>query len=639
MFLDFDEEGNMYTSNLDRTVRVFSKDGEQKSVFSWPSQSTYQFPPVMLPAGIAVYKDRIYLADFEGNKIVVIDKQGKIIETFGERGSGPKQFDSPIGLKISNGRLYVVDSKNHRVQVLGLRGEFIMEVGVFGPSEAILFKPTDLSVGQDGRLYIVDKMNMIKCYSADGEYHSRQSATPGIYGIYAGSEGVFLSNNYFRSILIRGYDGAELGRFGGSKPTLEQDQADNTGETLMQGALSGLAVREGKLYIAEPANSRVGIIDLATVNGSPRKAAPALPSVYWLKDHLLTAKRVVYGPGGMLIGIDEKTNSIVAQDGATTLWRWSAEGALPSALAMGPKPSLWVADSGRARVVELDATTGSVLQEFGEKGDKEGMLGYPKDIAVDAKGTVYVLDAEYSRIAAFSSNGKPKGSMGRGGVKDILKSPIAIDMDDKGLVYVLDEKRKTVTLFNSMGFSVSEFGKRGKLDNELHSPMDIATNGEAVLVLDDNKHRVKAFQRSGQFLFAFGLEGNEPVDFSAPAAIYLYENSRLLVSDPARGRVQEFAFLVAPSPVKSAQASRAATFDKIELKWAAPERGTASEYRVYRWRKEQGGYVQIASTRETSFADNSVKPDAAYAYYVTALDSWGMESAGSDIMLIEKATR
>ena len=50
--------------------------------------------------------------------VQAFDREGRLLYYFGQRGSGPGQFQLPTGLQIDNSdHVYVVDSFNHRVEV------------------------------------------------------------------------------------------------------------------------------------------------------------------------------------------------------------------------------------------------------------------------------------------------------------------------------------------------------------------------------------------------------------------------------------------------------------------------------------------------------------------------------------------
>src|SRR5262249_36040040 len=69
----------------------------------------------------------IFVADGHGGdsnaRIVKFSKDGKFTKTWGRKGSGPGEFDTPHGLAMdTQGRLFVGDRSNNRVQIFDQDG-------------------------------------------------------------------------------------------------------------------------------------------------------------------------------------------------------------------------------------------------------------------------------------------------------------------------------------------------------------------------------------------------------------------------------------------------------------------------------------------------------------------------------------
>ena len=71
------------------------------------------------PKGIGIDSEgHLYVVDGQWGIVQVFDEQGRLLYYFGERGTGPGQFQLPTGLQIDKqDRIYVVDSFNRRVEV------------------------------------------------------------------------------------------------------------------------------------------------------------------------------------------------------------------------------------------------------------------------------------------------------------------------------------------------------------------------------------------------------------------------------------------------------------------------------------------------------------------------------------------
>jgi len=73
------------------------------------------------PRAVAVAGERYYVADTDANRIVVLDKSGKVIQTWGQKGNKQGQLREPGGIAVDEqGRVYVSDTGNDRIQVFGM---------------------------------------------------------------------------------------------------------------------------------------------------------------------------------------------------------------------------------------------------------------------------------------------------------------------------------------------------------------------------------------------------------------------------------------------------------------------------------------------------------------------------------------
>ena len=82
------------------------------------------------PTGIVFTRDRLYVVDTAGHRVVVYDNKGNYLFQFGQRGTGEGAFNFPTDIAASTGgRLYINDSLNFRIQVFTLKGKFLSIIG------------------------------------------------------------------------------------------------------------------------------------------------------------------------------------------------------------------------------------------------------------------------------------------------------------------------------------------------------------------------------------------------------------------------------------------------------------------------------------------------------------------------------
>uniref|UniRef100_A0A1I8FTF6 RING-type domain-containing protein n=1 Tax=Macrostomum lignano TaxID=282301 RepID=A0A1I8FTF6_9PLAT len=74
-----------------------------------------------MPGRMHIYNQRqlILTSDASRHRVTVFNLEGRTVTSFGEKGSEPRQFHSPLGLSAFGGQMFVVDAKNLRVQAVG----------------------------------------------------------------------------------------------------------------------------------------------------------------------------------------------------------------------------------------------------------------------------------------------------------------------------------------------------------------------------------------------------------------------------------------------------------------------------------------------------------------------------------------
>jgi DNA-binding beta-propeller fold protein YncE len=113
------------------------------------------------PSDLAVSRSgQIYIVDGVNNRVVVSSKKGKVLFTFGEKGSDMGQMLFPLGIFVdSSGQVYLADSGNHRIQIFNPFGEYESHINI-PPFEGTPADPTDITVDESrNRIIIVDNNN------------------------------------------------------------------------------------------------------------------------------------------------------------------------------------------------------------------------------------------------------------------------------------------------------------------------------------------------------------------------------------------------------------------------------------------------------------------------------------------------
>lgn len=107
------------------------------------------------PADIAIARNGdIYVADGYGNhRVVHMDKQGKLIKTWGKQGKEDGNFDNPHNIVMDHrDRVYVADRNNSRIQVFDKEGKLLSKWTNIG-------KPWGLAITPERHIYMTDGDN------------------------------------------------------------------------------------------------------------------------------------------------------------------------------------------------------------------------------------------------------------------------------------------------------------------------------------------------------------------------------------------------------------------------------------------------------------------------------------------------
>jgi DNA-binding beta-propeller fold protein YncE len=136
------------------------------------------------PTGIAIDGEGcIWIAHGLGNAISKFDPDGRLVLTFGHKGTSEGEFDRPRSVALDrDGCVWVVDAYNHRVQKFDATGRFLMTFGHRGDDPAgqgALNDPSGIAFDQSGFVYVVDTWNhRVQVFDTEGRFVG-QFGSPG----------------------------------------------------------------------------------------------------------------------------------------------------------------------------------------------------------------------------------------------------------------------------------------------------------------------------------------------------------------------------------------------------------------------------------------------------------------------------
>ena len=189
-------DGNIFVCEYQDGLKVRDKEGNEmiKSTIQKTIDSLH-LNPFDVSIGL---NDQIVVLDWSQNchRVVILNKEGELIKSFGSKGSEDGQFNSPCGIDVDEeGRIIVCDTWNHRIQVFDNDGSFLHSFGSKGSSEGSsegqFFEPTSVVVDRDGNIVISDygnhriqvmdiEGNFIRCFGTRGSDDSQFDRPVGV---------------------------------------------------------------------------------------------------------------------------------------------------------------------------------------------------------------------------------------------------------------------------------------------------------------------------------------------------------------------------------------------------------------------------------------------------------------------------
>lgn len=213
--------------------------------------------PLSSPRGIAVSPDgSIYIADLGNHRVVKLGPDGRVVDTWGQKGKAAGEFNEPSGISVDNqGAIYVADAWNGRIQKFTAQGEYLGEISAKAGN---FYSPRSSAVDAKGFIYVADTGNScIKKFDGDanlvkhwGEYGPGKERFQETFGVCVGPK-----NRIY------------VGDAGNRRIKIFTDDGKFIQEIRVKGWQSGvswpmLAVDSGgRIYAADAQNNMVWIYD------------------------------------------------------------------------------------------------------------------------------------------------------------------------------------------------------------------------------------------------------------------------------------------------------------------------------------------------------------------------------------------
>lgn len=153
-----DRDGNIWATDngeaagKGQQVLKFSRSGKLLMTLGHAGVHGTDAETFNQPTDVAIAPNGdIFVSDGHVNsRIVKFSKDGRFIKAWGQKGSGPGEFDLPHALAFdSRGRLFVGDRSNSRIQIFDQEGHFLAQWRQFG-------RPSGIFIDRNDTIYVTD---------------------------------------------------------------------------------------------------------------------------------------------------------------------------------------------------------------------------------------------------------------------------------------------------------------------------------------------------------------------------------------------------------------------------------------------------------------------------------------------------
>lgn len=250
----------------------------------------------------------------------------------------------------------------------------------------------------------------------------------------------------------------------------------------------GVLYDDDRLFIADPGAGVVHLMDTKRSIYSVIRSLPEVP--------LRSPIGMALDEGGGLYITDSVSDAVYRYDLADqTLTSFLRGLDRPTGIAYNKiNKLLYITETGADDVIAVDAK-GRERFRFSSANPGSQLLNHPTDLAVDAKGQVFVTDPLNYKIRTFTPEGRLVSEFGEmGDSSSELSKPKGIVVDSLGRIFVCDAMSDQIKVFTDNGHLLFSIGGTGTANGQFWLPSGLALSGDFLFVTDTYNRRVQVLQ-------------------------------------------------------------------------------------------------------------------------------------------------
>jgi DNA-binding beta-propeller fold protein YncE len=527
----------------------------------------------------------LYLVDRLADRVQHVDREGTVLDLWGDHGLAPGQFLGPEDIAVgADGDVFVVDAGNHRVQRFDGRGHYLRSYGLDDGWDGELLGPQGVAVAGDGTVFVTEfATGSVKHFRSDGTFlgafgqegpleerldDPRQIRLAPDGSLYVNDFGHDRIQRFSPTGIRRGSLSVAVGRHRPPGPAALAVGPDGTVYIahdytriypVSPAGVKGEAIdvyQAGDVQPSALAAGADGALYVGVVPSGLRHQRPTMPGLVtksespWLEVDLAAAQ------AGQPAPIRRSLAAWALGDAPAQFGdHRGAAGVASFVPGVAPDGTIYVADGANRRVQRF-RPDGLYLGAWGDLGDSADRLG----LAVAADGSVWLSGAAPGRLSQRAPDGHDLGGvpvdMHAQGATGYTNQVDGLAVAPDGSLVIARTDAMTVQRVSSAtGAMLAAWGQPslGSLPRYFggcsgnvalptcnHQPVAVAPDGRTVYTLDGAEGQVELFDPDSRHVGQWGgLTAQSDIATTA-RGIAVAPDATVYVADTASHRVLRF---------------------------------------------------------------------------------------------------